>query len=116
GARSARPSSGAEAASPRAGRCLDQNGRGGKGGARSLNSFPQAAPPHTGRAMKVIRAGLWPILALARRAENPLPASLAVIAASSYLVSPSWERSRQYRSEEHTSELQSRRDLVCRLL
>src|SRR6266498_341496 len=36
----------------------------------------------TGRAMNVMRAGLWPILVGARRAENPLPASLAVIAAS----------------------------------
>src|SRR6266576_3842648 len=33
------------------------------------------------------------------------------------LRTPSWFRiSRQMRSEEHTSELQSRRDLVCRLL
>src|SRR5215510_9663810 len=37
---------------------------------------------HARRAMKVMRAGLWPILAGARRAENPPPASLAIIAAS----------------------------------
>src|SRR5438874_8747098 len=30
--------------------------------------------------------------------------------------STSWRRCRSTRSEEHTSELQSRRDLVCRLL
>src|SRR5438874_9424233 len=29
---------------------------------------------------------------------------------------PSYRKSRDSRSEEHTSELQSRRDLVCRLL
>src|SRR5215475_149057 len=37
---------------------------------------------HARRAMKVMRARLWPILARARRAENPPPASLAIIAAS----------------------------------
>jgi hypothetical protein len=37
---------------------------------------------HAGRAMNVMRAALWPILAAARRAENPLPASFAIIAAS----------------------------------
>src|SRR5438874_6110226 len=31
-------------------------------------------------------------------------------------ASRSWSRTRNWRSEEHTSELQSRRDLVCRLL
>src|SRR6266540_99739 len=42
GALFARPSGGAEAASPRAGRCLDQNDRGGKGGPGALNSLPLA--------------------------------------------------------------------------
>src|SRR5690349_21992373 len=33
------------------------------------------------------------------------------------IIAPTWSRSsRAGRSEEHTSELQSRRDLVCRLL
>src|SRR5438874_9629895 len=31
-------------------------------------------------------------------------------------VEPRWTRPHRQRSEEHTSELQSRRDLVCRLL
>ena len=39
-------------------------------------------PPHTGRAMNVMRAALWPILAAARRVENPLAASFPIIAAS----------------------------------
>src|SRR6266478_9283248 len=34
------------------------------------------------RAIKVMRAWLWPILAAARRAENPAAASLASMAAS----------------------------------
>src|SRR5215831_21056548 len=34
--------------------------------------------PHTGCAMNVMRAGLWPIFLGARRTENPQSASLAI--------------------------------------
>src|SRR5690349_22887445 len=45
------------------------------------------------------------------------PASVIVVFARSISVTGSPNRSRStLRSEEHTSELQSRRDLVCRLL
>ena len=51
------------------------------GGAADRACFNKR-PPHTGRAMNVMRAALWPILAAARRAENPLAASFPIIAAS----------------------------------
>src|SRR5690349_23934344 len=49
----------------------------------------------------------------ARIKSAPRTASTSVISRSNTSSTPS---SRQRRSEEHTSELQSRRDLVCRLL
>ena len=42
------------------------------------------------------------------------PALARLIAAQASQLTPEWEM--QMRSEEHTSELQSRRNLVCRLL
>src|SRR5215470_4321635 len=67
---------------PARGRSLDQNRRGGKGdrGKTGRRGITRAA--YARRAMKVMRAWLWPILAAARRAENPAPASLASMAAS----------------------------------
>src|SRR5438874_9129760 len=48
--------------------------------------------------------------------DNPTMASLALSAARKYAsIAPSSPHA-VHRSEEHTSELQSRRDLVCRLL
>src|SRR2546428_1001622 len=49
---------------------------------------------------------------LARIRLLPLPGTLAVFSS----VSPSCVTEEKTRSEEHTSELQSRSDLVCRLL
>ena len=51
------------------------------GGAAERTYF-DTRPSHTGRAMNVMRAALWPILAAARRAENPLATSFPIIAAS----------------------------------
>src|SRR5690349_23622537 len=57
------------------------------------------------------RSTLFPYTTLFRSHGNTIVADLsAVLGASSELLDPG------RRSEEHTSELQSRRDLVCRLL
>src|SRR5438874_13171845 len=58
------------------------------------------------------RSTLFPYTTLFRSPRSPTSASAARSRAS-----PAWGRWRcSRRSEEHTSELQSRRDLVCRLL
>src|SRR6266496_4850104 len=53
------------------------------------------------------RSTLFPYTTLFRSASAPRQATAAI---------PSPSQCRWTRSEEHTSELQSRRDLVCRLL
>src|SRR6516162_1888377 len=70
---------------PARGRSLDQNRWAGKGGLKITGKTGEAGTTrgaHARRAIKVMRAWLWPILAAARRAENPAPASLASMAAS----------------------------------
>src|SRR5690606_41590943 len=47
---------------------------------------------------------------------SPIPASGAPAIAISLLMIPLMDTLRVFRSEEHTSELQSRENLVCRLL
>src|SRR5204862_8228882 len=58
------------------------------------------------------RSALFPYTTLfrSREAQRPDKSSMAFVSAQSA------EEQRFARSEEHTSELQSRRDLVCRLL
>src|SRR5438445_8170305 len=53
---------------------------------------------------------------LARWRPRPRPRSSALLANPSKFVIPSGVRLSRRRSEEHTSELQSRQYLVCRLL
>src|SRR3712207_7999226 len=69
---------------------------------------PEPGPPHAhGQARRVDRAGRrTPRLAPARRAEPARPG----------VFSGGGARKKLTRSEEHTSELQSRQYLVCRLL
>src|SRR5204863_9641444 len=86
------------------------------GDPRDLHSFPtrrssdlampgagtaSSQPRHTGSAFSAA-AGCDPSARPVRRAA--------------ITNAPTWKRSPSARSEEHTSELQSRRDLVCRLL
>src|SRR5207249_7128967 len=55
----------------------------------------------------------------ARSGKFPLSVALVMVAPSPVATSsclPKWTYSETMRSEEHTSELQSRFDLVCRLL
>src|SRR5690349_22854443 len=59
------------------------------------------------------RSTLFPYTTLFRSASVPTSASTARSGASSIVIR---RTARRPRSEEHTSELQSRRDLVCRLL
>src|SRR5690606_39965674 len=72
--------------------------------------------PH--RASRNSRSSGWP----RREAEVPAASSIeaatsaAVVPASSLARHTHWLVSRVPRSEEHTSELQSRENLVCRLL
>src|SRR5260221_7072143 len=58
------------------------------------------------------RSTLFPYTTLFRSVASwwPLPSRAATV------QSPSWPRCPAMRSEEHTSELQSHSDLVCRLL
>src|SRR6266403_4883334 len=58
------------------------------------------------------RSTLFPYTTLFRSPHPRLPAPSRAIAPGP----PCPPRRRDWRSEEHTSELQSRRDLVCRLL
>src|SRR5204863_8414251 len=60
-----------------------------------------------------------PTIRISRTVEEPIasiPGSVVSVGASSSGVSASMRAILIVRSEEHTSELQSRRDLVCRLL
>src|SRR5438874_13715172 len=57
------------------------------------------------------RSTLFPYTTLFRSAPSPARGSVAVLAGTRGGRPPEFQR-----SEEHTSELQSRRDLVCRLL
>src|SRR5690349_24400949 len=58
------------------------------------------------------RSTLFPYTTLFRSSH----ASRAWGVSCSSTLSRTWRAGRRFRSEEHTSELQSRRDLVCRLL
>src|SRR5690349_23807265 len=58
---------------------------------------------HSGSDVSLDEPPRWPCHALAPRLHNPGHFNTLVM-------------ERKLRSEEHTSELQSRRDLVCRLL
>src|SRR6266481_4874975 len=83
---------------PARGRSLDQNQRAGKGGRKitgKTGAGGTTRAAHARRAIKVMRAWLWPILAAARRAENPVAASLASMAASPWRESPRSKRRRQ---------------------
>src|SRR5690349_23169024 len=68
------------------------------------------------------RSTLFPYTTLFRSSSPPSSSSPSSCSASSCRwrrCSPGWSAARaptRRRSEEHTSELQSRRDLVCRLL
>src|SRR5690349_25168239 len=63
------------------------------------------------------RSTLFPYTTLFRsRVEEHKRCHHRLRAVSSSAVSPSTSPAARTRSEEHTSELQSRRDLVCRLL
>src|SRR5437660_8251829 len=73
GALFARPSGGAEAASPRAGRCLDQNDRGGKGG-MSLPGIARVKGVHARlrRAMDARKRAYDPAIHLfAKKLDHP---------------------------------------------
>src|SRR6266496_6294931 len=59
------------------------------------------------------RSTLFPYTTLFR--SKPIPPASTRLSGPSFPRSPMRSRHR-FRSEEHTSELQSRRDLVCRLL
>src|SRR3712207_8161057 len=77
-------------------------------GALPISSSPRTAP----RSCRCVRA--------ARSARKPPPHRSSRAATSRHpsptATSPGRERARPRRSEEHTSELQSRQYLVCRLL
>src|SRR5438105_9565670 len=65
------------------------------------------------------RSTLFPYTTLFRSVADPskgLRCDALVDTGASFMVLPSAWRDRLGRSEEHTSELQSRVDLVCRLL
>src|SRR5690606_41313950 len=72
---------------------------------RDLHSFP------TRRSSDLCAA---PKASLTYRSAS---SANAFASAGSFFSSPAWKRTiRRWRSEEHTSELQSRENLVCRLL
>src|SRR6266496_4995809 len=76
----------------------------------SIPITKEAIPSQTEAAVSEVaipQYGLRAILAVWAAAALPM-------AALAWLVAPALKD--QFRSEEHTSELQSRRDLVCRLL
>src|SRR5438874_3163229 len=70
------------------------------------------APPQVGQVTLSITVRL---LTLRRSAVNPEPPQVGQVSGTSVWMVRSPPRAAS-RSEEHTSELQSRRDLVCRLL
>src|SRR5215813_11491918 len=81
GAPVARPSGGAEVR-PRARALFRLESAGRKGWPGQIREAGITCLAHARRAMKVMRAWLWPILLATRRAANPAPASLASMAAS----------------------------------
>src|SRR5690349_21978482 len=62
------------------------------------------------------RSTLFPYTTLFRSSSAPSPVRSIVFSSRRYFWSESMTSMPALRSEEHTSELQSRRDLVCRLL
>src|SRR5204863_8049845 len=78
---------------------------------RNLHSFP------TRRSSDLVSDSS--IRSIVSSSTRPCLASSALVCEATEFTTSSRNspiRSKQYRSEEHTSELQSRRDLVCRLL
>src|SRR5690606_40579296 len=76
-----------------------------------LSNSPVAATSRTGSA-----SGPWAVCPLLRQ-NRRLPARLRVTMEASPAISSNGQNSSAAaRSEEHTSELQSRENLVCRLL
>src|SRR5204862_589233 len=70
---------------------------------RTRTPMPSVSPSETASTSPFFVATCWARRVTARVSAYPAPAAVA-----KSIASP--------RSEEHTSELQSRRDLVCRLL
>src|SRR5438067_9937684 len=62
------------------------------------------------------RSTLFPYTTLFRSGTGLAPYTRSLFLSGGLPVGPASRRSGQTRSEEHTSELQSRFDLVCRLL
>src|SRR5690606_39908233 len=85
---------------------------------RVLPSFP------TRRSSDLRTPGRWPISCCSTCRGNPIDGAAAAASpvprcdepAAVYYTGKATHRSREERSEEHTSELQSRENLVCRLL
>src|SRR5207253_8255517 len=85
---------------------------------RPLHSFPTRRSSDLERRQQVIEhatpsLGSWP---LGEEREHPLQRDPARRLEQHDLVAPERGRELRTRSEEHTSELQSRGHLVCRLL
>src|SRR5204863_6012563 len=91
---------------------------------RALHSFPTRrssdldGDPVLGRALAGAHPGLGGLLGDGLVREDVDPDLAATADLARHRDSGSWREfvERRLRSEEHTSELQSRRDLVCRLL
>src|SRR5437773_4939830 len=66
----------------------------------------------------VVVAGLAVLYVLAQRRRNRYALRYANLSLVREAIGkgPGWRTSERFRSEEHTSELQSHHDLVCRLL
>src|SRR5690625_6716824 len=73
---------------------------------------PRVATPHVSRSTPTYQSGPWP----GRRRIETRPATSPARFSQRLLEKPSWRSRWPSRSEEHTSELQSRGHLVCRLL
>src|SRR5699024_11890155 len=83
--------------------------------------FPSPGPPRSLHSFPTRRSSdlLQPMSAgttATRSASSITPVSIVVFGNSLHTRESTRSRSRRFRSEEHTSELQSRFDLVCRLL
>src|SRR6476646_937926 len=88
---------------------------------RQTNSGPITwAPPSSCSILVEIaaewNAGMIRTLAGPDRRQNGYAAIRSGLSATSAAISPSYSKSTRVRSEDHTSELQSHSDLVCRLL
>src|SRR5690606_39530116 len=83
------------------------------GDPRVLPSFPTRRSSDLKKAAKAKRRSAAPARAKSKRVSGKRAARTARRPAK---VKPSVKRAARKRSEEHTSELQSRENLVCRLL